>query len=200
MTKMFKCIVLAIVTATALFGVSDRVSAGYLFQNLITEVEYVKGDAWNVDNGHVPYVNFMAAETGHVSEVFAAIWQTGSDLVQLTLTDSTNQVLEVLSGVAPYFDNPVQVWHLVSVNQPLLIQGEQYRLTATYSGSGLVGWDYTRNSLHSGVSPLYLSTPLTVGVDVLDTTAVPEPSTFALLGLGVLGAVIHACRRLQFSM
>ncbi len=200
MSKMLGNVVLSIASVTMLFVMNDRAGAGYLFHDLVTEGEYARGNAWQVGAGHQPYVNFAAAETGNVSEVLAAIWQSGTDSVQLTLTDSSNQVLETWSGVAPYFTTTVPVWDLVSVNHPLLISGEVYTLTASYSGNVVVGWDYTGNSLHQAYPPLYFSTTYSGGVDVLDSSAVPEPSTFALLGLGALGLAVRAYQRRQSSV
>jgi hypothetical protein len=187
---MKRLVVNLLVSAVVCLGAASQTQAGYIFKNLIYDETYTPLAGRTITTTQSPDISFIAAETGRLSEVKAAIWQVNGNnpIITLTLTDSFNNILEAWTGAPPLIHSPTEVWDLMSVKNPLLQAGQTYQLTATTAIPNAAAWELDSNSLDQGWSQFRP----TVGVDVL---SIPEPGTLALAGLGMLMLIGSAARR-----
>jgi hypothetical protein len=133
--------------------------------------------------------SFAAGITANLSDIEIAMWHaSGSTAFTLTLTDSSNNVLESFTGNAPSVSSSTPTVILNSILHPLLQAGQTYTLAATATGDTLDAWEFRSDTRVVGTSGF-----LVEGTAVAATT--PEPASLALWSLFSLGCAVGAWRR-----
>jgi len=148
-----------------------------IFDNLAATT-YDPSVGYTISNAYHQSESFVATNTANLSQVLIAMWDAGSNHgFDLTLTDSLSTVLESWTDIpAPPVGANLLVVDIFSVSHPLLTEGQTYTLAATGTIDVLDVWD------RGGTVSL---NPPEAAFRVLGTSAVPEPSSLTLWGLGI---------------
>ncbi len=185
---MTRAIWTAVLAAMLTAGAAGRSQADIIYNNLPTST-YTPGDGFAVLGASRAFgpashtETFVAAASGTEGDIQVAMWWTPSSNstadFTLTLKNTSNTVLDVLHGTAPNGDlgGPVSVVKVFSTLNPHLTAGQTYTLTATAGSANTFDtWEYQEDT----------NQLLTSGF-LVEPASVPEPSTWAMLGLLAAG-------------
>jgi hypothetical protein len=189
----------------------------FIYQNLVTEGTYqpYSPGAWGFGitgadtaglppflESHSQSASFVATSTAQLSAVFVAISNVyGSSAFNLSLTDSSGDVLEFWTGLlppAPLGAGLDPVVDVASVLHPLLTSGHEYTLTASAGDPTTYdGWNIYPAALNGTPTVNGVEGSGTVGFDVVGSSAtVPEPRSVVIALIGITGVGLSiACNR-----
>jgi hypothetical protein len=180
---------IAILVSLILASLAPQAKADIIYDNLVSTT-YSANAGWSVDGANIQFgphshsEPFVAGATANLTDVLLPMWGSPSLAFNLSLTDSSNTVLESWTGLAAELTSlsPISVVDVASVLHPLLTSGDTYTLTASPANADTDdAWDYF-NSLNPGTP----TNPGKSGFRVLGQTTTPEPASLTLLGTGLL--------------
>jgi hypothetical protein len=197
---MTRAIWTAVLAAMLTAGAAGRSQAGIIYNNLPTD-SYSPMGGVDISGTSSPFglnshtETFVAAASGTEADIKVPMgWFPGGTNTAdftLTLRNSSSSVLDVLQGTAPNILAPtLSVVEVFSTLHPFLTAGQTYTLTAT-PGSATTsdGWDNVDSNQPGTTTGFRVETA---------SASVPEPSTYALMGImgavGVVGAWVRRKR------
>ena len=186
--------ILILVALALLLGTGGQAKAGIIYDNLPTDTYQpasgptVSGPTSPVGGPFSHSESFVAGMSANLGSVELAMWHAGGTTgFTLTLTDSGANVLESWHANAAPISSATPVVQVLSLSHPFLLLGQTYNLSSVADSSTWDAWEFSSDTFIPGKSGFR--------VDSSGTTAVPEPATMTMLGIGIAGLAGYGWRR-----